>query len=249
VKISLQPAYVLHSRPYRDTSLLLEVLTAEQGRLGLVARGARRKSRGGSGGALLQSFTPLLISFTGRAELKTLTAVEAAGQSRVLRGDRLFSGMYLNELLVRLLHRHDPHPTLFAAYSSALQSLAAEPEVEVCLRRFELQLLEELGYSFDLAAEGDTGEAVQEGRWYHYHSHCGLVAGDGIAEPATPAFSGSDLLRMARGQFGGEVRQTAKRLLRLALSEHLGGAPLRSRELFSQGASASTGGDLDFSGH
>jgi DNA repair protein RecO (recombination protein O) len=249
VKIALQPAYVLHSRPYRDTSLLLEVFTAEHGRLGLVARGARRKSRGGSGGALLQPFTPLLLSFTGRAELKTLTAVEAAGLAQVLQGDRLFSGMYLNELLVRLLHRHDPNPTLFAAYSAALQSLAAEADVEVSLRRFELRLLEELGYSFDLAAEGDTGEAVQEDRWYQYHSHCGLVAGDGIAEPSTPAFSGSDLLRMARGQFGGEVRQTAKRLLRLALSEHLGGAPLRSRELFSHGASPSTGGDRDISGH
>ena len=174
---------------------------------------------------------------------------EAAGQAQVLQGDRLFSGMYLNELLVRLLHRHDPHPTLFAAYSAALQSLVAEADVEVSLRRFELRLLEELGYSFDLAAEGDTGEAVQEDRWYQYHSHCGLVAGDGIAEPSTPAFSGSDLLRMARGQFGGEVRQTAKRLLRLALSEHLGGAPLRSRELFSHGASPSTGGDRDISGH
>ena len=249
MKTTLQPAYVLHGRPYRDTSLLLDVLTAEEGRLGLVAKGARRKSRGGSGGALLQPFIPLLISFSGRAELKTLTAVEAAGQAQVLHGDRLFSGMYLNELLVRLLHRHDPHPTLFAAYSSTLQALASEPEVEESLRRFELRLLEELGYSFDLAAEGDTGEAVQEGRWYRYHSHCGLVASDGVAEPSTPSFAGSDLLRMARGQFGGEVRQTAKRLLRQALAEHLGGAPLRSRELFSQSAPTSTGGERDCGGH
>jgi hypothetical protein len=103
--------------------MLLEVLSAEQGRISLVARGARRKIRGGSGSALLQPFVPLLLSFSGRTELKNLNASEAAGRPLPLLGERLFSGLYLNELLVRLLHRHDPHPQLFAAYGSTLDDV------------------------------------------------------------------------------------------------------------------------------
>ena len=126
--VALQPSYVLHSRPYRDTSALLEVFTAEQGRISMVARGARRRTRGGSGSALLQPFNPLLLSFSGRAELKNLGATESAGTPRQLRGQRLFSGLYLNELLVRLLHRHDPHPQLFAAYGATLDALAGSDD-------------------------------------------------------------------------------------------------------------------------
>ena len=135
---------------------MLEVLTAEYGRLSLVARGARRKARGGSSGsALLQPFIPLLLSFSGRAELKNLTAKEAAGKLHELRGERLFSAMYVNELLVRLLHRHDPHPQLFAAYTEALQALARNDVVDTTLRHFEFKLLDELGYSFDLALDAE----------------------------------------------------------------------------------------------
>ncbi len=238
MKIALQPAYILHSRPYRDTSLLLEAFTAEHGRLGLVSRGARRRTRGGSGSALLQPFIPLLVSFSGKSELKTLTAIESASPALKLQGERLFSGLYLNELLVRLLHRHDPHPLLFAAYGDVLQSLLDTDVVDDALRGFEFTLLDELGYSFDLAAEGDTGEAIREGCWYHYQADCGLVNRRDVAEPSRPAFAGEDLLQMAAGQFGGPVRQTAKRLMRLALSEHLGPAPLKSRGLFTRRSSA-----------
>jgi DNA repair protein RecO (recombination protein O) len=212
---------------------LLEVLTAEYGRLSLVARGARRKARGGSSGsALLQPFIPLLLSFSGRAELKSLTAKEAAGKLHELRGERLFSAMYVNELLVRLLHRHDPHPQLFAAYTEALQALAREDVVDTTLRHFEFKLLDELGYSFDLALDADSGERVQAHLWYHYIPDLGLVAKVDAADPSRPAYAGADLIAMAGGQFGGSVRVTAKRLLRQALAGHLGDAPLRSRELF-----------------
>ncbi len=234
VKASLQPGYILHSRPYRDTSLLLEAFTAQQGRLSLVSRGARRRTRGGSGSALLQPFTPLLLSFGGRSELKTLTAVEAAGTALLLKGERLFSGLYLNELLVRLLHRQDPHPGLFAAYGRALDGVASSQSVEEVLRQFEFALLHELGYSVDLTVEGDTGEAIRAGCWYHYRADCGLVAGRDVAEPAAPAYAGDDLLAMAGGEFGGAARLTAKRLLRQALAEHLGRVPLKSRDLFRQ---------------
>jgi len=238
MRVSLQPAYILHSRPYRDSSALLEVLTAEYGRMSLVARGSRRRARGGSRGALLQPFIPLLLSFSGRGELKTLTGTEAVGQAARLRGDRMFSGMYVNELLVRLLHRHDPHPRLFALYGETLDSLQGNAVLDDVLRRFELSLLEELGYSFDLRVDGDSGEPVQADRWYHFHPDFGLVAQVGSADPSRPAFTGSDLLAIAAGQLGGDVRLTAKRLLRQALASHLGDTPLKSRDLFR---AASTG--------
>lgn len=239
MRVSLQPSYILHSRPYRDTSALLEVLTAEYGRISLVARSVRRRSRGGSNGALLQPFTPLLLSFSGRAELKTLTATEAVGKVPRLRGERMFSGMYVNELLVRLLHQHDAHPQLFAAYARTLQALAGNDVLDTVLRHFEFNLLHELGYSFDLGVDGSCGAVVREGRWYHYDPDCGMVASRGdAAGQSRPAFAGADLLLMAGGEFGGQVRLTAKRLLRQALATHLGGTPLRSRDLFRTGSAA-----------
>ena len=245
--VALQPSYVLHSRPYRDTSALLEVFTAEQGRISMVARGARRRTRGGSGSALLQPFNPLLLSFSGRAELKNLGATESAGTPRQLRGQRLFSGLYLNELLVRLLHRHDPHPQLFAAYGATLDALAGSEPVDDILRQFEFTLLGELGYGFSLDVDGLSGAAVLPDHWYHYHPDWGLVARDAGADPAQPAFAGTELLAMAAGGFGGQARGTAKRLLRQVLAVHLGEAPLRSRELFRTRSSgertAAAGGD------
>ena len=232
MRVNLQPAYILHSRPYRDSSLILEVFCAEHGRLSLVSKGARRRSKGGSNAALLQAFIPLLLSFTGRSEMKTLTQVEAAGSPLVLRGERLFSAMYLNELLMRLLHRHDPHPRLFASYGAALAELGEANALEAVLRRFELGLLDELGYSFSLTEDGASGEAVDSQGWYHYHQDHGLVAGVPGRDPAQLAYAGADLLAIARGEFDGPARSTARRLLRQVLAQHLGDAPLKSRELF-----------------
>lgn len=232
MRIKLQPSYVLHSRPYRDTSLLLDVLTAEHGKIGLVARGARRKSRKGNTAAVLQPFTPMLLGFSGRGELKTLTASESAGRPQALLGERLFSGLYLNELLVRLLHRHDPHPELFAAYGVALNGLATSDDVDQILRRFELVLISELGYGFELDVDGHSGEAIQASTWYTYHPEFGLVALGQQSSPEQAAFRGAELLAIAADDFSGEARQTAKRLARRVLAEQLGETPLRSRELF-----------------
>lgn len=234
MRINLQPAYILHSRPYRDSSLLLEVLTAEHGRISLVGRGARRRSRGGSNSALLQPFRPLLLSFGGRGELRNLQGLEAAAAPLILRGERLYSGLYLNELLVRLLHRHDPHPPLFAAYSVTLQELVSGPCAEAALRRFELQLLNELGYGFELAVDGISGEPIAAQHWYFYDSQHGMVPGAAGNDPARPAFLGADLLRMADGELDGDLRLAARRLLRLVLASHLGDTPLKSRDLFRQ---------------
>ncbi|MCB1705443.1 MAG: DNA repair protein RecO [Halioglobus sp.] len=239
MRVNLQPAYIIHSRPYRDTSALLDVFTAEYGRISLVARGARRQSRRGSSAALLQPFIPLLLSFTGHSELKTLVAVETPERRLSLRNERVFSGMYLNELLVRLLHRNDAHPALFSAYDQALQSLAGDGRVDTVLRRFEYRLLEELGYNFDLGADGASGRPVEAAHTYCYEPGVGLVEVIG-ADSAVSTYDGAELLAMAAGDFDA-ARTAAKRLLREALAEHLGAAPLRSRELFRAAAGKVSG--------
>ncbi len=239
MRVSLQPAYLLHSRPFRDSSLLLDVFTAEHGRVGLIGRGARRRSRGGSQAALLQPFKPLLVSFSGRAEQKPLLAVEAAGPLPALLAERLFSGLYLNELLVRLLQRHDPQPELFALYGATLASLASNEPAELHLRRFELGLLDALGYGFDPAVDGYAGESVEPGGWYQYQAEFGLVACTQASVAPSARFLGSDLLAIAAGQYGGEYGVALKRLLRQALASHLGERPLHSRALFRQFRDAS----------
>jgi DNA repair protein RecO (recombination protein O) len=231
MRVKLQPAYVMHSRPYRDSSVLLDVFTAEYGRIGLVARGARRQQRRGSNAALLQPFTPLLLSFSGQSQLKALVATEPARSMLSLHGERLFSGLYLNELLVRLLHRSDAHPTLFAAYDQALHALADGAEVDAVLRRFELTLLDELGYGFDPGVEGMSGMPILAANCYRYEPGVGLVAAS-AGNQGDSVFSGADLLAFKAGDFTGQSRQVAKRLLREALAVQLGSAPLRSRELF-----------------
>ncbi|NQX89762.1 MAG: DNA repair protein RecO [Halioglobus sp.] len=231
MRVQLQPAYVIHRRPYRDSSALLDVFTAEYGRVGLIARGVRRGSRSAGKAALLQPFRPLLLSFSGRAELKTLMAIEPANALSPLRGSRLFSGLYMNELLIRLLHRDDPYPGLFAAYGMTLTALGGFAPVDPLLRRFELDLLENLGYRLVLDTDSGSGKLVRADARYRYEPGRGLIACDGPA--VGTVFAGSDLLAMARGDFAGAVRLPARRLLRAALAVHLGDMPLRSRELFS----------------
>lgn len=233
MRISLQPAYVLHRRPYRDTSLLLELFSAEHGRLSLVSRGARRSGKGSSLAAQLQPFAPLLASWSGRGDLKTLTGSESARPAWQLGGDRLYSGLYVNELLMRLLHRHDPHPRLFAMYGETLSALAGTDIVDDALRAFELCLLDELGYGFALTREADTGESVSAPHWYRYEPGVGLVRVSRDGLHTEDCYAGDHLLAMARGEFGGEVRASSKRLLRAALAVQLGNEPLRSRELFA----------------
>ncbi len=235
MRATLEAGYVLHTRPWRDNSLLVEYFSRERGRVALVARGAKsRKSRGGSTAALLQPFTPLQCSWSGRAQLKTLTACEALGTGLQLPGRRMYSGLYMNELLARLLHHEDPHLKLFDHYAAVLRLLAdcEDGGEEVPLRQFELVLLEELGYGFDLASDGLSGEAVAEEAWYHYHDEHGLVEVAGQSADRLPRYRGADLASISRGDFSGSARQCAKRLLRQALAAHLGDKPLNSRDLF-----------------
>lgn len=241
LRVQLQPAYVLHTRPYRDTSLLVDLFSREYGRFSLVARGARgSRSRGGNLAGLLQPFAPLLCSWTGRRELKTLTGVESRAPALVLVGDYLFSGMYVNELMVRLLHHEDPHQLLYDHYQQTLVQLSQAAELDLCLRGFEFKLLEQLGYGFELSVDGLSGEPLLRDRWYSFHPEHGLVelqpgmAGDqrDRGRDGVPRYLGAELLQITEGEFTSESRQCAKRLMRQALAAQLGEKPLRSRELF-----------------
>jgi len=231
-RVQLVPGYVLHLRPYRESSALLEVFTEGHGRVGLVARGvrsARSRQR-----AELQPFRPLKLSWSARGELGTLTGVEADGRAPALRGSALYSGFYVNELLVRLLARQDPHPDLYALYQDSLRRLAVEAGVEAVLRRFEKRLLEELGYGLLLECEAHQGVAIEPQRYYDYHLESGPVAVAGADEQGF-IFRGASLLALAREDLTApEVLQDAKRLMRAALNLYLGGKPLKSRELFKR---------------
>ncbi len=229
MRVALDRALILHRRPYRETSLLVEAFSREHGRIGLVARGANRgraRLRG-----LLRPFAPLLLSWAGHGDLATLTGAEEQQQALWLPAERLLSGLYLNELLITLLARHDPHPALFDDYWRALNGLAGDDDEEPVLRRFEVRLLARLGYGLQLEREADGNTPIQPGWTYRYVLERGplpFAASDGGI-----TISGHSLLSMARGELTepGVLREV-KRLTRAALAVHLD-KPLRSRALLS----------------
>lgn len=229
-RITLQQAYVLHRKPYRDTSLLVEALTPDFGRIGLVARGAR--SRRSVLQALLQPFQPLLLSWSGRGELHTLTSAEAAQRALGLGGDTLISGFYLNELVMRLVPRDDPHPGLFVSYCRTLKQLGSAEQSAWPLRLFERDLLQELGYGLQLTHDSGSSQPLFPGERYCYHPEYGPLP----AVSNTPdclAVHGETLLALATGeQPDVQYCREAKRLMRVILQVYLGPRPLASRELF-----------------
>jgi DNA repair protein RecO (recombination protein O) len=231
-RVELQPAYLLHRKPFRDTSLLVEVFTPEYGRIGLVgrgARGARSKLKG-----VLQPYQLLLVSWSGRGELSTLTSAECQGGGNFLQGDALISGFYLNELLMRLVARHDPHPHLFYRYQAALQGLIANLGIDWALRLFERDLLQELGYGLLLTHEGTSGEAIEpEGRYCYHHESGPQRLYTERHDLLT--VQGATLLALAHGAEGDlQQRRESKLLMRDVLGRYLGSRPLASRELFRQ---------------
>jgi DNA repair protein RecO (recombination protein O) len=250
VRISLETAYVLHTRPWRDSSLIVELFTMSQGRIGAIARGARRPHARLSG--VLQPFRPLLVSAAGRGELATLSGAELrlpGGRPLALQGHTLISGFYLNELLMKLLARHDPHPRLFDAYDAALATLGAgdlSPDAvseQQALRRFEQVLLSEIGYGLVLDHDVATGAPIDAAAEYDYHPERGPVAVatySGVRQVDAPRPSGacvrlrgSSLLDLSRGELRDpEGLREIRNLMRMALAICLGGQPLRSRELF-----------------
>ncbi len=230
MRISLQPTFILHHRPYRETSLLLDVFTKEYGRIALIAKGVR-KSRSALR-ALLQPFSPLLISWQGKTELMTLQVAESEGLPIRLQGECLLSGFYLNELLIRLLQKQDPHPQLYTIYHHTLLELERAELQQKHLRLFEKKLLAEIGYGLQLQHTIPDGKAFLADRFYRFYPEQGFELSPSN-EPEGMAFSGKNLLALAAEQLDDpDVLREAKRLMRMALSAILGPQPLHSRKLF-----------------
>ncbi|HTY50676.1 MAG TPA: DNA repair protein RecO [Steroidobacteraceae bacterium] len=221
----LAPAYVLHHRPYRDTSRILEVLTREHGRMSVFARGVRGPRARLA--AVLQPFRPLLLSYSG-GEAPSLTAAEGAAEVGELPPASLMSGFYLNELLMKLTTRHDVHPGLFDAYEAALERLRMGGPPEPALRVFEKRLLAELGYGLDLAADIE-GRPIEAGSYYHFRPGEGLA----VAAAGVPgAARGGALLALELEQLEDRGQLDELRvLLGAAVAHALEGREIATREV------------------
>lgn len=241
MSITLQPAFVLHRRSYRETSLIVELYTRDHGRIAVVARGIR-KARSRTA-ALLQPFMPLLVSCYGKGELLTLSQVEASGFLRVLSGKNLRCGFYLNELLMRLLPKHDPHAQLFAIYRQTLEELQsaayaddADAVCEKALRLFEKKLLVEIGYGLPAKSEANERPFNDEAS-YRFDvnqgfSPCSAGEMKTAALDRPGIFSGKTLNALLTENFeDNRSLQEVKRLMRFVLATLLG-RPLESRRLF-----------------
>ena len=224
-RITLAPAYILHHRPYRDTSRILEVLTRDHGRLSLFARGVRGPKA--KLAAVLQPFQLLLLSWSGRGEAAQLTAAESAEHDPPLPPACLMPSFYLNELLLKLTTRHDPLPELFEAYRATVAGLRHGEPLEPALRIFEKRLLEALGYGLDLGAEAQTGRRIEPDAYYHFRPAQGLFPS--VAD-ATGALAGHSLIGLANERLAG-VRELedSRRLLQAALAQCLEGRELATR--------------------
>lgn len=229
-RVAFQPAYVLHRRPYRETSFLVELFTPEYGRLTVTAKGVRGSKSTAQG--LLQAFTPLSVSWAGKGELMALASTDAQGEVRHLKGDSLFAGFYLNELLMALLERWDPHPVLFKRYDETLLALQDVPLNQHALRLFEKTLLEELGYGLT----PDASHFLPD-KYYRFIPEQGFVISE-LGEDAkakSVLFSGKSLLAIANEDWQDEdSMRDAKRLTRFVLAPLLGSKQIYSRKLFMQ---------------
>ena len=228
-RIQDEPGFVLHSYPFRETSLILEVFSRRHGRVALVARGARRPKSALRG--LLMGFQPLLLSWFGKHELRTLHSAEWQGGQPQLQGTALLCGVYLNELLLNLMARDDPHESLFDYYQQTLQRLAQEDDHAFTLRCFEKHMLQELGYALLLENEANGGKPIVPDRNYRYILERGAVEETADSSQGIQVF-GKTLLDMAADDYRdvNSARQS-KQLMRILLDHHLSGKTLHTREL------------------
>jgi len=232
MQVNAEPAYILHKRPYRETSQILEVFSRNHGRLSLMSRGSRSPRSRTSG--ILQPFRPLLLSWYGRGEMPSLRGIDTAdARPPELRAKSLMSAMYLNELLVILLHRNDVHELLFTDYHETLYTLQQTSRLEIILRNFEKNLLEQMGFGLNLDHDADSGEPVLADRLYAYHFEHGPVLCQLGPTRQNPVISGSSLLAFSAGELE-TPRSVAeiKKLMRYVINSHLGSRKLKSRELF-----------------
>lgn len=228
-RIDAQPGFILHQYPYRETSRLLEVFSRDHGRVALVARGAQRP--GSQLRAVLLGFQPVMLSWFGAGEVRTLHSADWQGGVPQLAGLPLLCGFYLNELLLRLLPRDDPHPQLFTAYFEAVRDLAhlpaSNPVVEPVLRNFERSLLQESGYAPDWLRT-NAGIEIEDGQTYSFRPGVGIVS----AQSDLPRYEGGALRAFAQGDLRADKTQSqAKLLMRQAFAAILGDAPIYTRQL------------------
>jgi DNA repair protein RecO (recombination protein O) len=225
-----QPAFVLHSYPFRETSLVVELLTREFGRIGVVARGARRPKSALRG--VLLAFQPLLVSWSGKGELHTLLRAEWHTGYRPLKGISLICGFYLNELLLKLLARHDAHERLFDTYGETLQDLAAAPGPGGILRAFEKNLLRDLGYAVTLDRDVESGHPIAAEQRYTYLVERGPVSTSAESAGIGVELLGQTLLDMQSNDYSNAVtQQQSKALMRTLINHYLGEQELHTRQL------------------
>ena len=230
-RVEMEAAFLLHARPYRETSQILDILSQNHGRIGLVAKGSRRpKSRWKNA---LRPFQLCHMTWSGRGDLFTLRAAESVGPPAQVNGMPLMAAYYMNELLIALMHRSDPHPNLFTHYGGALVSLANDSDTELVLRRFEVALLAEIGYGIVVEHDVVDERALDADRKYEY-----VVDRGPVPVPDTHSgelvFWGSELLAIAHGDRldAGQLK-SAKRLLRAVLNSSLGGRQLKTRQVLA----------------
>lgn len=232
-RINNEPGFILHTYPFKETSVVAEVFTRSHGRVALIARGARRPASMLRG--LMQPFTPLLLSWFGKSELKTLHAAEWQGGLMSPQGRALMCGFYLNELLLRLLARGDPHELLYDRYVGTLDQLAGEAcltDYERILRRFEKNLLSEIGYGATFDIDADNGTPIDPAGQYVFQPERGALRASG--QPGCPV-SGQTLIDLATDHFERPTTLVeAKSLMRSLINHTLGAKPLYTRQLLRE---------------
>lgn len=225
--VHLQPGFILHYRNYKETSLILDVLTEDFGKVSMLAKGVR-KNRSKTLG-LLQPFVPLNISFVGKSELKTMSQVEARPPLLNLAGISLYCGFYVNDLAHHFLHQYDPHPEVFWSYRDCLTGLSENKSIEEVLRLFEVSLLEYTGYGLQLEQDITTGKPIEPGKQYQFNVDQGAV------EAENGPFSGATFIALREKHLQSDkILAEAKRLMRGVIDFHLQDKKLKSRELISK---------------
>ena len=230
-RVQQQPGYILHHRPFRDTSQILDILTRDHGKVAVVARGSRAAKSRLAG--VLRPFLPLKISWVSKSDLGTLTGAEAIGPPAGMAGDAMFSAFYVNELLLHFLHRHDPQPEIFALYEEVLKALVMSDSVAASLRSFELEFLSLLGYALNFDHESGSNQPLIGDANYEYRMEQGPVAVE--RAEGSLVFRGDVMTGIAAQRFSDPiVLRAANRLLREVIGFHLGGKELKSRKVLME---------------
>ena len=234
MRVESEPGFILHTIPYRETSLLVDLFSLNHGRVRCVAKGFRKPNKKGIAKTLFP-YTEHHFHWQGRGELKTLIQADPLQSPVFLKQEALFVGLYTNELLYKLLHQHDPHQPLYHFYHQFMSHLSVSGLDQAELRRFEMLLLEELGYGLVLDAEAETGQAVSAECLYYYIPDQGLKLIQDQSQDNIYALSGADIMALSQGRLEKQsVLRAAKQLTRQVIDFYLDGKELNSRELYRQ---------------